>query len=114
MAIPAVVKKTADMALNTYIERRVLPQLHARVRLVHRWRGNTVTLIEQRPWWRDEATWVDIPIAQFRYDNQRNDWTLYWQDRNQRWHLSEELTDSREITRLLAEVDRDPTGIFWG
>ena len=114
MPIPAALKQTTDQELAVYCDQKVPLHVLDRVRLVHQWRGSSVTLIEQRPWWRDEITWLDSPIAQFRYDAQTNDWTLYWRDRNQRWHRYEEHPGSRSINRLLAEVDQDPTGIFWG
>jgi len=41
-------------------------------------------------------------------------WTLYWRDRNQRWHKYDLIAPSPDILTLLDEVDRDPTCIFWG
>lgn len=55
-----------------------------------------------------------MPIAQFRYDVGSDRWTLYWPDRNSRWHLDDNVDPSPDIATLLAEVDRDPTGIYWG
>jgi len=37
-----------------------------------------------------------------------------YSDRNARWHRYELIEPSHEITTLLDEIDRDPTGIFWG
>lgn len=41
-------------------------------------------------------------------------WTLYWRDRNLRLHVYDLLTPSDRIDDVLAEIDRDPTCIFWG
>ena len=116
MPIPAALKQTVDQDLAAYCEQKVPLHVRNQVRLVHQWRGSKVTLIEQRPLWSDptQTTWVDSPLAQFRFDDQRNDWTLHWRDRNQRWHSYNQLPGARSLTRLLAEVDQDPTGIFWG
>ena len=40
-------------------------------------------------------------------------WTLDWPDRDDRWHRYE-FTGAKTLAGLLREVDRDPTGIFWG
>ena len=41
-------------------------------------------------------------------------WTLYAIDRNGRWFLYDDVEASRDVGQLLAEVDEDPTAIFWG
>jgi hypothetical protein len=41
-------------------------------------------------------------------------WSLYWRDRNLRFHAYDLVSPTASIEELLAEVDRDPTAIFWG
>ena len=41
-------------------------------------------------------------------------WTLYWRDRNLRFHLYDRLPPSSRVEDLLTEITHDPTGIFWG
>ena len=88
MPIPAALKETVDQELAAYCEWKVPLHVRDKVRLVHHWRGSKVTLVEQRPYWKDPTAipWIDSPVAQFRIDDQANDWTLYWRDRHQRWH----------------------------
>jgi hypothetical protein len=40
-------------------------------------------------------------------------WTLYWSDRNSRWHVFDLITPGA-IGKILREVERDQTNIFWG
>jgi hypothetical protein len=49
-----------------------------------------------------------------RWSVSRRDWTLFWRDRNQRWHRYDYAAPTAEIATLLNEIDSDPTGIFWG
>jgi hypothetical protein len=84
------------------------------VRLSFRIRGNNVTLFEERPAFRYPSNWVTISIAQFRFDEDTNKWTLYYGDRNARWHLYNRVKPCADFFNLLKEVDRDPTDIFWG
>jgi len=49
-----------------------------------------------------------------RWSVSRREWTLYWRDRNQRWHRYDSAAPTSAIAALLEAMDRDPTGIFWG
>ena len=52
----------------------------------------------------------DRPAALHRH---RQTWTLYWRDRNLRFHRYDLLEPSPQVRDLLTEIDRDPTAIFW-
>jgi hypothetical protein len=53
-----------------------------------------------------------VKVAQLRYDH--GSWTLYWADRNGRWRPYSDLDPWPRLDDLLAEIDRDPAGAFWG
>ena len=53
-------------------------------------------------------------MAQLRYDAEASTWSLFWRDRNERWFPYTDVKPSRDIAPLLAEIDADPSGIFWG
>ena len=42
-----------------------------------------------------------------------HDWSLYWADRNGRWHRYDAIPPGR-VDQVLREIESDPTGIFWG
>jgi hypothetical protein len=71
-------------------------------------------MFEERPSFPDRSIWVNIVVAQFRFDPETGKWTLYWADRNSRWHVYEDVPPNKNLDVLLREVDNDPTGIFWG
>ncbi len=75
-----------------------------------------LTIVERRAPWREDfgPEWSSFPIARLRYTATSKVWTLYWCDRNLRFHLYDRLAPSDNVQELLAEVDRDPTAIFWG
>jgi hypothetical protein len=75
-----------------------------------------VTIMERRAPWRADLgpEWTSVPVARLRYAAATKSWTLYWRDRNLRFHSYDELAPSSRIDDLLAEIDRDPAGIFWG
>jgi hypothetical protein len=75
-----------------------------------------LTIVERRAPWREESgpEWTTLPIARLRYTIADKSWTLYYRDRNLRFHRYDLLAPSRQIDDLLTELDRDPTCIFWG
>ncbi len=114
MALPTLTKRLVEKKLSTYCERKVPPRVRDRIRLTFSIRHNSVTLFEQRPAFVDPSRWINSKIAQFRFDPDIGDWTLYCRDRNGRWHLYTELESSADFDVLLDEVEHDPAGIFWG
>jgi hypothetical protein len=75
-----------------------------------------LTILESRPPWREGTSleWTRFPIARLHYTQAAKTWTLYWRDRNLRFHRYDQLPPSPSIDDLLTEIDRDPTAIFWG
>jgi hypothetical protein len=75
-----------------------------------------VTIVERRVPWRIELgpDWTSLEIARFGYAASSGLWTLYWQDRNERWRRYDSIAPNASILALLAEVGRNPCGVFWG
>ena len=109
------------MALTTgrvrrWCEQRVPPQTRDQVRVECDIGSRQVTIIECRQPWRQGIgpEWTRYPIARLRYTHATNTWTLYWRDRNLRFHRYDQIEPSPQIDDLLREIDRDPTAIFGG
>ena len=76
-----------------------------------------LTIVECRPPWRANrgAVWTRFPIVRLRYVKSTSVWSLYWRDRNLRFHAYDLLAPTEaSVEELLAELDHDPTAIFWG
>ena len=114
MALPELTKRAVEKKLAEYCDRRIPVAVRDQVRLRFKFRGNSVTLFEERPAFRREGVRVDIVVAQFRYERETRLWRLYCADRNSRWHEYFDTDPTHDFDALLAEVDDDPTGIFWG
>ena len=114
MALPETTRRAAEKALSEFCARRIPVHLRDEIRLGFRFRGDSVTLFEERPAFGQDETWVEIPVAQFRFDAEPKEWTLFCSDRNSRWHEYLDSGPEHDLEKLLREVDRDPTGIFWG
>jgi hypothetical protein len=114
VAFSKVEIRTIERLLTAYCERRVPPNARERLRLVFRIKGRAVTLVESRPLFTKPSDWVETVVAQCRRDDETGTWTLFCADRNSKWHRYEYLGPRKTLRPLLAEIDRDPTGIFWG
>ena len=77
----------------------------------------SITVIECRPLWDPDAInadWIRFPVARLRFVAAKKQWSLYWRDRNLAFHRYERVPPTMAIEELLAEIEQDPTGIFWG
>lgn len=103
-------------AVRHYCEQRVPPHALHQVRIELVASRGAVTIVERRAPWREGIgpEWTSHGVARLRYTAESGVWTLYWKDRNARWHRYDLIDPTPDIRVLLDEVDRDPTCIFWG
>lgn len=116
MTIPDLVRLAAIREVERFCERRVPAIARDQVRLEFLVRGNSITIVERRAPWRPEygPEWSSLEIAQLRYDPAVDGWSLHSRDSHERWHRYSEVVAGQDVAPLIAEVDADPTGIFWG
>ncbi len=102
-------------AVRQLCEQRVPPRaLHqVRVELVPT-RG-AVTIVEPRAPWREDygPEWTSRGVATTLH-GQDPPLVLFWSDRNARWHRYDLVDPTGDVRGLIAEINRDPTCIFWG
>ncbi|TRZ89039.1 MAG: DUF3024 domain-containing protein [Methanosarcinales archaeon] len=115
MPLPVLVKNLVEKKVDAFCKKTVPPHVLHQVNLSFKIRGNSVTIFENRaPWHEGIKEWTSMKIAQFRYDEKSGQWRLYCADRNERWHEYWNMKPTKNIDKILTEIDEDPTGIFWG
>ncbi|MGH2512589.1 MAG: DUF3024 domain-containing protein [Candidatus Limnocylindrales bacterium] len=116
MSRPPVLSDLDLAKIRRYIAVRVPDHMAGQIRLELTVRGKSVTIVERRPPWRADVgpEWSSLAVAEFRFDPTGARWTLHWRDHNARWHRYDWIEPSPTIEPLLAELERDPTAIFWG
>src|SRR5579884_1509883 len=78
---------------------------------------SSITIYECRPPWGSPGcilNWTRQPVARLRHNSTANAWSLYWADGHGKFHKYDQIEPGRSVQPLLDEIDRDPTGIFWG
>lgn len=113
-SLPELVRKKVEREVGRYCENRVPAHVRDKIKMEYEIRGNSVTIVERRPPWREDfgPEWSRLTVAQLRYENEG--WTLYWSDRNGKWHLYDLFEPTPDLSAALTEIDNDPTAIFWG
>jgi len=115
MPLPVLVRTLAEKKVGEFCKKRIPPDVLDKVNLSYKIRGNSVTVFENRaPWHPDMKEWTSMPIAQMRFDEKTGEWTLFCADRNDKWHEYYDMEPTKDIDKILAEINEDPTGIFWG
>lgn len=116
--VPArlAVPETALAAVRRYCEEKVPARHRDELRVECDVRGRSITMYECRPPWHPDVgpDWTRQPVAQLRYDPTDHYWRLYCADRNSRWRYYDMVEPTPKLDDLIAEIDEDPTGIFWG
>ena len=61
-----------------------------------------------------EPEWTRFPIARLSYTKKTGLWTLYWRDRNLKFHRYQFLAPSPHVQDLLDHIENGGDPIFWG
>ena len=76
--------------------------------------ASDVVLYEERPRFDRPTEWLRHDVAKFQWVARTQEWRLFCQFRDLKWRGYEPRPSARDFESLLAEVESDPTGIFWG
>lgn len=114
MAIPELVRKSAERILEKYCREKVPPCLTRQARLRFHVREDQITLFAERILPDRPDEWVAAPVAQLRFNREINQWTLHYPDRRGGWRFYLSAGPSLHLEKLLRHLDEDPMRVFWG
>lgn len=100
-----------------YCAEKVPPQHRHQIRVECDVADRHLTICECRPPWHPDdgsGQWIRFPIARMHYTQKTGLWTLYWRDRNLRFHRYQYRAPSPHIQDLLDHIDSGKDPIFWG
>jgi hypothetical protein len=114
VAFTEIELKLIENTVGKICQRRSPAHLRGQIRTIYKVINHSVEVYEQRPRWRNPEKWTNTGIAKFLYIRTTKKWWLYWMRQDLKWHLYEPLPESTTIETLVAEVDKDPHGAFFG
>ncbi|RKN72370.1 DUF3024 domain-containing protein [Paenibacillus ginsengarvi] len=103
-------KKRVEKIMSEYVEQKVPKQVRDQVKLNYKFRGDHVTLFQERPAFKSDQ-WVQLEVAQFRMEQNR--WSVHWKDSKGKWHFVEDIVPDENFEKQLKIVDEDQRGLFW-
>lgn len=110
-----VERKRVENTVAAFVEKRRPPRhLRDKVDLGFRFDGRSVELFEIRPRWDNPAEKVEEAVAKGRYLKSRNEWLVYWQRADLKWHKYGARPEVDTLEAFLALVDEDEHGCFFG
>ena len=115
MAISELEKKRWEKELEKFLEWR-RPPVHIRDQLDigYRIENQSVELFEIRPVWKSPSEKSELPIAKATYIKKNNNWKVYWQRRDLKWHSYEPTVETDTLEEFLELVNEDKYACFFG
>ena len=114
MAMPELVRRSAEKLLAHYCDQRIPPCARDKLRLAFSIRDDQVTLFAERADGQEPDTWVASPVARFRFSQDLGQWTLHYPDAHLRWRFYLNAGPYLDLRKLLKHLDADPLHLFWG
>jgi hypothetical protein len=116
MALADEAHEAAVRRVEQFCEQRTPAHARDEMRLEYEVGASKITIVERRAPWNQQvgSDWSRQPIAELRYDGASRTWALYWRRHTGRWHRYEDFPAASGVDPLLAEIDADPDGVFWG
>lgn len=114
MAISQIQRAAIGRLLTRYCAPDPRPEVQRQLRHGFEFEPHGVVLFDERLLYNRPGNWIRQNVAKFRWVQTRAEWELYCQFSDLKWHRYEPRPTGATFEELLAEVDTDPTGIFWG
>ena len=94
--------------------KKVPESIKDKLRYEYKIKNQDVILYEIRSRWKKPDEQTELPCAKLKFVRNQNVWKLFWQRADMKWHAYGPLKSSRNLTELIAEIDTDPYGCFFG
>lgn len=103
-----------DDLVGAFCRRITRPELRDQLEFAMDIEAHAVTIQEVRPGFRNLTKKTRHGVARFRYVRRRNEWRLYWMRQDLKWHVYDPAEATSELADLVAIVEADEYGCFFG
>jgi hypothetical protein len=101
--------------MAAFIEKHRPPEhLREKVDLAYRVTDQAVEIFEIRPRWNKPKEKQEEAVAKARYFKSRDNWTVYWERADLKWHIYEPNAEVKSLSAFLSVVEKDEYGCFFG
>ena len=105
-----------ESTVQKYIEskRPEDKEIRAKLDFGYSYDGKTFILYEIRPVWNDPNRILNMEFAKIRFYKSRQEWALYWMRASGKWQQYEPFPKSTHLEKIIAIIDEDNYGCFYG
>jgi hypothetical protein len=115
MALSELERKRYEKAVAKFLEaHRPPPEIRQELDLGFRLEGQSIEIFEIRPDWQDPNKKMENPVAKATYVKRAEEWRVYWQRADLKWHRYEPHPSASTIEEFLQVVDEDAYCCFFG
>lgn len=114
MAFSEIELKRIDKVVGGLCRKRTPEQYKDELSFEYRIAGHDVLILEIRPMWNNPQEKTELSVAKLKFNRTKNIWQLYWKRASGKWFKYGEHPESKDLSRLVAEVDQDSFGCFFG
>ena len=115
MAFTELELRRYNKALQQYVEmRRPPPHIRPKLDLAYRISGQSVEIFEVRHGFSDPSSTVEEYVAKATYVRRAQEWRVYWQRADLKWHRYEPTPEVRSIDEFLSLIEEDEYCCFYG
>jgi len=115
MALNDLERKRLEKAADEFVAARRPPaHLRQELDLAYRIAGQSVEIFEIRPAYWDPAQMLENSVAKATYVRRADEWRIYWQRADLKWHRYEPHPTARTIEEVLTVVGEDRYCCFFG
>ncbi len=114
MAFTEIELARIKKAVGGLCDRRNRPDLKSELSLEYRVKGHDVIVFERRPKWDGSLGHMETDVAKLKFARSSGAWRLLWMRADLKWHAYKPTTPSTNLLALVAEIDADPYGCFFG
>jgi len=94
--------------------RRTRPEAKSKLSIEYSVKSHDVTVFERRPRWDGHPGHTESGVAKLKFNRATGRWRLLWQRADMKWHAYKARSVRGELSKLVAEIDEDPYGCFFG
>lgn len=114
MAFTKAELATIDETVGALCRRRTSPRFKDQFSIEYRVQRHDVTIVERRPHWDGRPGFAESGVAKFKFTRGTEQWRLLWMRADLKWNAYKVEGNKSRLAQLVAEVDRDPWGCFFG
>lgn len=96
------------------VKRRPAEHIRPELDLEYTFEGQSIELIEVRPYWRDPSRILRQPFAKATFVKSANHWKVYWKRASGKWAGYDPKPIVKSVEEFAHLVDEDKYACFFG